>query len=771
MLPRTVGGRFGLIVVLVLATVLVGTVAGWWSLHQVADAAARVSNEAAPRELRAARLDGAYARLQAMVAASGDHLDEETAARLRQEIAGISGLFAASGADCAPATAALGVLAAARRRDGTVADFAAGLVRVGGTSRALVDGAALLSELLVIARGESQRQSSQAINANREAFSELVALMRFRHELDELRLILAEARAVGSRFRLPILGDRALGALQRLRELPVRRKDLAELVARALPELEAAVIGGEGAIARRTAELRTPEDEAVRTAAQAGSKAALDAIDRLDAPMVAVVDDIQLVVRTQETAIQAGMKGIEQLAGTDRQVIRLLAEVQAAATEAAAMASATTAAGIDAAIAGVERRLGSARDALDRLADRSRAAAPAAAERIAKIREALDQVRIAVLTGPGCLAALSRSRLVATGDQQQLVAAAATALAEARRHIGEEAARAARLHADERDSSQRIAAAGLLWLPVGGVAAALAVAGIALVIARSTTHALAGSVHELVEVADEVDRAGGQLQTAANGLAERASMQAASLEETSAAVKQTAASIHGNARAASEAETLARDIAGRSQAGERSAVAAADELARRLAGLNAALKDIQAGAKATGAIVGSIDDIAFQTNLLALNAAVEAARAGEAGAGFAVVADEVRNLAGRSAEEARRTAELLTRSQQRVAEVVAMADAAAAELGALMRGQVVTAFTATAGGVEQVSGLVAGIAGRADEEAKAISQLDRAVSDLDAVAQANGQAAQDADRDSQTLAERARRLAEITAALRALAGR
>jgi methyl-accepting chemotaxis protein len=100
-----------------------------------------------------------------------------------------------------------------------------------------------------------------------------------------------------------------------------------------------------------------------------------------------------------------------------------------------------------------------------------------------------------------------------------------------------------------------------------------------------------------------------------------------------------------------------------------------------------------------------------------------------------------------------------------------MADAAAADLGALMRGQVVGAFTATAAGVGQVSGLVAGIAGRADEEAKAISQLDRAITDLDAVAQANGQAAQDADRDSQALAERARRLAEITARLQDLAGR
>ena len=100
--------------------------------------------------------------------------------------------------------------------------------------------------------------------------------------------------------------------------------------------------------------------------------------------------------------------------------------------------------------------------------------------------------------------------------------------------------------------------------------------------------------------------------------------------------------------------------------------------------LSSAMTEIGQASAEAQKVATVIDDIAFQTNLLALNAAVEAARAGEAGKGFAVVAEEVRNLAQRSAESARNSAQIILRSHERAQHGLGIAESLAATMQEVM---------------------------------------------------------------------------------------
>ncbi len=151
--------------------------------------------------------------------------------------------------------------------------------------------------------------------------------------------------------------------------------------------------------------------------------------------------------------------------------------------------------------------------------------------------------------------------------------------------------------------------------------------------------------------AEQVNAASGQIANGSQSLAQSASQQASALADISSSMEEMSASTKQNADNASIGRSLAEE--------SQTSVHKGSEAMVRMGNSIAKIKD---SADATAKIVKTIDDIAFQTNLLALNAAVEAARAGDAGKGFAVVAEEVRNLAQRSAEAAKTTAQLIEES-------------------------------------------------------------------------------------------------------------
>ncbi|HBA83310.1 MAG TPA: hypothetical protein DCZ95_04365 [Verrucomicrobia bacterium] len=241
---------------------------------------------------------------------------------------------------------------------------------------------------------------------------------------------------------------------------------------------------------------------------------------------------------------------------------------------------------------------------------------------------------------------------------------------------------------------------------------------IALILGVSLSMSISKSLRRIIAGlsagAEQVTGASGQLSSTSEQMASGSSSQAASLQETSAMLAEMSSVTKRNADIADQTNLLMSQT-------KESVSGGIDAMER----MSAAIIKIKSSSVQTAKIIKTIDEIAFQTNLLALNAAVEAARAGEAGKGFAVVAEEVRNLARRSAEAARNTADLIAESQSNADAGTNVADDAARSLVAIKTS------------ADKVATLITDIALSSKDQAQSINQVNAAMSEVDRVVQQN----------------------------------
>ena len=230
--------------------------------------------------------------------------------------------------------------------------------------------------------------------------------------------------------------------------------------------------------------------------------------------------------------------------------------------------------------------------------------------------------------------------------------------------------------------------------------------------------------------ADEITSSARELSKDSEDLSRRTDSQASSLQETASSMEEMSSTIISSANKSVDGNKMMIN----SKASIEHAGSIILDTVQNIEEVNEASTKIKN-------ITKIIEDIAFQTNILALNAAVEAARKG-----FAVVASEVRNLAQTTQSSVKDITDLVDNAYDKIIKATESA----------RESQEI--FKDIQDKIDVTSKLMDDISTTALEQQSGVQQVNKAITDMDAVTQQNAALVEHTSASSASLLNQAEEL-------------